>query len=152
MGRLYYEPTKTLNNGSRPELAPADPAAQPNNNFTDYLNKVSRLIPSEVIAGYLTMFGLVHAIKSDQLQDIFSWIVFAVGLILTPLYLNMVADENKPKRNHLILSTIAFIVWAYVTTGETLSATIAKDIYDSAAASIILIIFSFVSATVPLDK
>ncbi|MGF7041033.1 hypothetical protein [Mucilaginibacter lappiensis] len=64
----------------------------------------------------------------------------------------MVADENKPKRNHLILSTIAFIVWAYVTTGETLSATIAKDIYDSAAASIILIIFSFASATVPLDK
>ncbi|MXN92878.1 hypothetical protein GR160_16750 [Flavobacterium sp. Sd200] len=150
MGRLYYEQKAVLSNMPTPENALVNPPA--NNNFTDYLNKVSRLIPSEVIAGYLTMFGLVHAIKSSLLQSMFSWIVFVVGLVLTPLYLNSVSDENKPKRNHLILSTIAFVVWAYVTTGETLSETIATGIYDSAAASIILIIFSFISALVPLDK
>lgn len=141
MNRLYYPQSTVTIAGTEP----------PQMQFTDYLNKVSRLIPAEVIAGYLTMSGLVTAIKDESLQHVFSWIVFAAGLILTPLYLNMVADPGKPKRNHLIVSTFAFLVWAYVTTGAALSATVGVN-YDAAAASIVLILFSFISALIPLDK
>ena len=144
MGRLYYEK----------KYDPTQPRAfvGEKQGFNDNLDKVARLIPSEIIAGYLTMIGFVGSVKNIQVQNIIIWIVFAVGLILTPIYLNNVAELDKPKRNHLILSTIAFIVWAYVTTGKQLLQTISPDIFDQAVASIVLVAFSLISAVIPLNK
>lgn len=145
MERLYYE-TKIVTKGAVPE------GTTPKKDFNDYLTKVSMLVPAEVIAGYLTMFGLVGAIKNSGLQIVFYWVVFAAGLFLTPYYMSRVATADKPKQKHIIVSTIAFIIWAYVTTGQTLSNTIAPNIYDQAIASILLVLFSLFSATVTLDK
>ena len=144
MGRLYYEK----------KYDPTQPQAfaGEGQGFSDYLDKVARLIPSEIIAGYLTMIGFVWSIKNIQTQNIIAWIVFAIGLILTPIYLNNVAEADKPKRNHLILSTVAFLVWAYVTTGKQLLETISPNIFDQAVASIVLVAFSLISAVIPLNK
>lgn len=144
MGRLYYEK----------QIDPTQPKAfaGEGQNFNDYLNKVARLIPSEIIAGYLTMIGFVGSVKNMQVQNVTAWVVFALGLILTPIYLNNVSEADKPKRNHLILSTIAFLVWAYVTTGKQLLATISPNIFDQAIASIVLVAFSLISAVTPLNK
>jgi len=147
MGRLYYEKTKA----KRDPLQPTAVAGE-GQDFNDRLDKVARLIPSEIIAGYLTMMGFVLLIKNLQVQNVVLWIVFAAGLILTPIYLNNVADENKPKKNHLILSTIAFVIWAYVTTGKQLLQTISPDIFDQAIASIALVLFTLISARIPLNK
>ncbi|MEA5258322.1 hypothetical protein VB264_11065 [Arcicella aquatica] len=144
MGRLYYEK----------KYDPTQPKAfaGEGQGFSDHLDKVARLIPSEIIAGYLTMIGFVGSVKNIQVQNVIAWIVFAIGLILTPIYLNNVAEADKPKRNHLILSTVAFIVWAYVTTGKQLLQTISPDIFDQAVASIVLVAFSLISAAIPLNK
>ncbi|MGV7107154.1 hypothetical protein [Flavobacterium sp. U410] len=144
MGRLYYEKQQ---NPMQPKAFAGE-----GKGFNEYLDKVARLVPSEIIAGYLTMVGLVGAVKNTQAQNIITWIVFTIGLILTPYYLNKVAEGDKPKRNHLILSTIAFLVWAYVTTGKQLSETISPNIFDQAIASIILVAFSLISAIIPLNK
>ncbi|NNV57758.1 hypothetical protein [Limnovirga soli] len=144
MGRLFYE--KQL------DLTQPKAFAGEGQNFNDYLNKVARLIPSEIIGGYLTMIGFVGSVKNIHAQNITAWVVFALGLILTPFYLNNVAEADKPKRNHLILSTIAFLVWAYVTTGKQLLATISPNIFDQAIASIVLVAFSLISAVTPLNK
>ncbi|MCA1757776.1 MAG: hypothetical protein LC649_10000 [Bacteroidales bacterium] len=144
MGRLYYEkhhePTKPKTFAGEEQ------------GFNEYLDKVARLIPSEIIAGYLTMIGFVGSVKDIQAQSIIIWIVFAIGLILTPIYLNKVAEAGKPKRNHLLLSTVAFLVWAYVTTGKQLLETISPNLFDQAVASIILVAFSLISAIIPLNK
>jgi len=140
MGRLYYE----KKNG--PYAKAIDGNQQ---NFNTYLEKVSKLIPSEIIAGYLTMIGFVESIKILD-KGVVAWVIFAAGLILTPFYLNNVAEADKPKKNHLILSTVAFLVWAYVTTGAILFST--TGIYDSAIASITLVLFSLISGLIPLDK
>lgn len=144
MGRLYYEKY----------YDPTQPKAisGQEKGFSNYLDKVAHLIPSEIIAGYLTMIGFTGSIKNSTLQVVFTWIIFAIGLILTPIYLNTVAEAGKPKSNHLILSTIAFLVWAYVTTGKQLLETFSTNIYDQAVASIILVAFSLISAVVPLNK
>jgi hypothetical protein len=144
MERLYYE---EKNDPTQPKAIAGE-----GKGFSDYLDKVARLIPSEIIAGYLTMIGFVGSVKNTQTQIIIAWVVFAIGLILTPLYLNKVAEADKPKRNHLILSTVAFLVWAYVTTGKQLLETISPDIFDQAVASIVLVAFSLVSAVIPLNK
>ena len=144
MGRLYYE--------KRHDHTQPKAFAGEGQGFNDYLDKVARLIPSEIIAGYLTMIGFVGAVKDIQAQNIIIWIVFGIGLILTPIYLNKVAEAGKPKRNHLVLSTFAFLVWAYVTTGKQLLETISPDLFDQAIASIILVAFSLISAVIPLNK
>lgn len=117
--------------------------------ISDYLEKVSRLIPAEVLAGYLTMMGFVGSISGVETQKIVNWVIFGACLVLTPLYLNNVAEPNRPKRNHLIISTVAFIVWAYVTTGGQL---LGPDLFSQAIGSIVLIMFSLVSALIPLNK
>jgi phosphoglycerol transferase MdoB-like AlkP superfamily enzyme len=149
MSRLYYETAPAVN---VPESGPVNGSGSNNNDIMDYLNKVSKLIPAEILAGYLTMFGLVDSIKKAAMQHVLMWVVFAAGLILTPIYLNLAADPGKPKRNHLIVSTIAFVVWAYVTTGKALSNSLAADSYDPAVASIILILFSLISGKIKMDK
>ncbi|MFZ1560393.1 MAG: hypothetical protein WAT37_10740 [Saprospiraceae bacterium] len=141
MARLYYDQ-------SIDGVQLKGPGSQ-GQNFDSYLEKVSKLVPSEIIAGYLTMMGFVPTIKSFD-PNIISWIIFGAGLILTPFYLNKVASVGKPKRNHLILSTVAFAVWAYVTTGPLLFES--SGMYDSAIASITLVLFSLISGIVPLNK
>ena len=144
MGRLYYEK----------KYDPIQPRAfeGEGKGFSDYLEKVARLIPSEIIAGYLTMMGFVGSVKDIHTQNVIAWIVFSIGLILTPIYLSNVAEADKPKRNHLILSTVAFLVWAYVTTGKQLLETISPNLFDQAVASIVLVAFSLISAVIPLNK
>jgi|WetSurSiteA1Bulk_404760.scaffolds.fasta_scaffold01202_2 hypothetical protein len=145
MERLYYEKPKVVSDEPQAEVPPTG-------GFSEYLTKVALLIPSEIIAGYLTMIGLVSAIKNQQVQSISYWVILAACLGLTPWYLNKVATKGKPKIKHIIISTVGFVVWAYVTTGESLLGTIAPSFYDGAIASIILILFSLVSAKIPLDK
>lgn len=146
MARLYYEKQTASNQMGTLADEGSDKGV------SDYLEKVARLVPSEVVAGYLTMIGFVGSIKSVQVQNVTTWIIFGLGLILTPIYLNNVAEADKPKRNHIILSTVAFVVWAYVTSGQQLMQTIAPGIFDQAIASIVLVAFSLVSAVVPLNK
>ncbi|WP_394666424.1 hypothetical protein [uncultured Chryseobacterium sp.] len=145
MGRLYYE---KQNDPLQPKAVAGE-----KEDFNNYLDKVTRLIPTEVIAGYLTMIGFAETIKNEKTQNIFIWFIFLIGLALTPLYLNNVAESDKPKRNHLILSTLAFVIWCYVTTGKLLLETISLgDIYEPAIASITLVSFSLISAIIPLNK
>lgn len=154
MSRLYYE---------KPKFTPADknlkgtdatpPPTPPNNSgILEYLNKVATLVPSEIIAGCLAMQGFAGTITEPKQHGFYIWAVFAFGLILTPLYLNKVADKGRPKTRHLILSAFAFVVWSYVTSGEALQATITDMHYYPAFASGLLIAFSIASALIPLDE
>lgn len=157
MGRLFYE-SSALKEQAREEgeleisrsgkSSESQPVKPEDSKLNSHLDKVSKLIPSEIIAGYLAMFGFVPLVQNKALQSGVLWVIFGLCLIVTPIYLNRQAEKNKPKRNHLIISTIAFIVWAYATTGSTL----VTDFYDAAIGSIVLVAFSLISAAIPLDK
>ena len=112
---------------------------------SNYLDKVSKLIPSEIIAGYLTIFGLIATAPEGMRKPLY-WGSAALCFILTPIYLYFQAEANKPKYVHLIVSTVAFLIWAYVTTGSTL----VGELYNAAVASIFLIVFSLISGIIPL--
>jgi len=142
MSRLFYDPPKDSVTKAPPE---------PNQRLRNYLDKVASLIPGEVLAGYLFLIGSTSAIKNPTIEIVCVWLAFAAGLILTPFYLNSVAEPGKPKRNHLIISFFGFIVWAYVTTGSTLSDSL-NIAYDPGVASFILGLFSIISGLIPLDN
>jgi hypothetical protein len=143
MARLYYE-TPKLN----PEVVDGD---RSDDKALDYLEKVAKLIPGEVIAGYLAIFGFIPAIKIASFQPYSYWAylsIFVLCAVLTYFYMRKQALPDKPKQIHLIISTLAFVVWAYVTTGKTLI----PQGYDSALASIVLILFSLISGLIPLTR
>src|SRR5207249_2386071 len=106
------------------------------------------LVPTEVIIGYLTIVGLIPLIRSAPLHPWFYWGAFLLGLVLTPVYLTAQAEKGKPKKRHLAISTLAFVVWAYATSGEKLI----PQLYDPAIGSIVLVIFSLISGAVPLRR
>lgn len=139
MSRLYYD--KQVNPNQPRAVSGID-----DNKTKGYLEKVAKLIPSEVIAGYLAMFGFVPLIQKPETHVMVFWGIFILCQILTPIYLNSQSEKGKPRIVHLIVSSIAFTVWAYVITGMTL----VPEYHDAALASIILIGFSLISATIPL--
>ena len=145
MARLYYEEL-ALNDGQLPRMGFSTQAEK--SSTMRYLEKVSKLVPSEIIAGYMTLVGFVPLVKVSRLQPWLYLGILTLCVVLTPSYLNLQAEKNKPKRNHLILSTIAFLIWAYVISGPT----IIPQFYDQAAASIVLIAFSLASGVVPLNR
>jgi RsiW-degrading membrane proteinase PrsW (M82 family) len=139
MSRLYYE--KSVD-------AP-DVRAGNGGGAKEYLEKVTKLIPSEIVAGYIALIGFVPMIRLIP-EDKHFWVyigVFIACVILTIWYMNYQSEENKPKTVHIIVSTCAFIIWAYTISGNI----VWPEIHDPAIASIILIIFSLISGKIPLS-
>lgn len=159
MSRLHYDEPKIKEQDFREGHAvtplDGDPAVpltpipmQEGGNAQSYLEKVAKLVPSEVIAGYLAMVGFVPSIENEGVKPTVLWSIFGLCLILTPLYLNSQSEQGRPKNIHLIVSTIAFVVWAYATTGDKLL----PAFYQAAIGSIVLVAFSLISGLIPLNK
>jgi hypothetical protein len=137
MARLYYEsPTnkpKLVGGGKQPRQ--------------EYLEKVAKLIPAEIVAAYTTVNGFVEAIKPPEWHWVLYIVVFILGVIGTFVYMRWQADKTKPHLPHVIVSTVAFVVWAYATAGEHL---LSAPYYQAPIASIVLVIFTLVSGKIPL--
>ena len=145
MSRLFYAST-THEKGDITQLN--FEVEQQTNNAKRYAEKVAKLIPSEIVAGYIALINLIPLVKIPNISNWLYPIVFLLCLILTPLYLNVLAEKKRPKRNHLIISSISFIIWAYCVSGNI----IIPKLYDSAISSMLLIAFTLISGVIPLKK
>ncbi len=77
----------------------------------DWIGRLTKEIPAEVIAVYLTVAGIVKSISNSSEQNILFWVVFIILLVLTPFYQWRV---KKIKRWLQIgLSTGAFFIWIF---------------------------------------
>ena len=74
-----------------------------------YATRLLKYMPSEVIALYLTLTSLVRSSAGAGLW--LDWLIFAVGVVATPLYLWRLQKVRKPLQ--LVISTGAFVVWAF---------------------------------------
>jgi hypothetical protein len=137
MARLFYETPPTSRGPRRGFEVKAD---------SRYLEKVAKLVPSEVIAAYVALVGFVPLVRSEPARPWLYAVVTVACAVLTPIYLNQQADPKKPKRVHLIVSTTAFAVWAYALFG----ATIVPQAHDPAIGSIVMVLFTVASGAIPL--
>jgi hypothetical protein len=139
MERLYYPPPQVggLASGGGTDVDVGQAA-----------EKIGKLIPSELLTAYAALVSASMVIKYEAARLPVAGICFAICLILTPLYLKRVATEGKPKRNHLIVSTIAFPVWAYLISGNQ----VVPQLYDAALATIVALLFSLISGLIPMNK
>ncbi len=98
----------------------------------DYTARLVKYVPSEVIAVYLTIGGIL---ASRGLTWHWPAAVFGLLLVLTPVYLYRV--EGVERRKQLFLSTACFLVWA-VSLGRAPFAAL-----DPLVGAILLPLFTF---------
>jgi hypothetical protein len=151
MSRLYYETERPQRDAAKGQFDQGKRTFKleqggSSPEVKSFLEKIAKLIPSEVIAGYITLIGLLTALKNPGMRPVFYAIAFILCLVLTPIYLNYQADPGKPKKIHLIVSMFAFVVWAYATSGQQ----VVPQLYDPAIASFALVAFSLISGAIPL--
>jgi hypothetical protein len=137
--RLYY-PKKQ---GALLASGAATPA-----DVGDAAKKIGKNIPTELVTAYGALVSAAMTLKWEHFRI---WVAFGCLVlcwILTPFYLNMVADKGKPKRNQIIVGTLAFPLWAYLVSGKQ----IVPDYYDLSLATILAVAFSLIVTFVPMNR
>jgi len=81
----------------------------------DFLARLIKLIPSEVVAVYLGLDGVLRGARDTLPLAPAFWVVFGVMLVGTPLFLWRVQNVEKPVQ--LAVSTLSFAVWVFVAGG-----------------------------------
>src|ERR1035437_9230570 len=97
-----------------PTHAPAAGTPTPD----DYLGRLLKYIPAELVGLYLAARGVVPATATDL--DTTLWIVALVTWVLVPIYLFVVTSRGgqKPLFWQITLGTIAFPVWVFSIGGH----------------------------------
>lgn len=91
-----------------------------------YLEALVKNMPSEMVAGYLAVTGMVAASSAPPTWVL--WLIWAVFLVATPFYLWLAKPraETAPRAwwQVWIFSPVSFLVWSMTTSGPW--ATISK--------------------------
>ena len=108
----------------------------------DYATRVAKYVPSEVLAAYVAMMGIVMSMSSvDRLKPYLAWAAFVLCLAVTPIYLYRFAGAKRDKFFHMALSSVAFGFWSYALGGPFEI----SHLYRADVGSLLLIGFTLVS-------
>lgn len=80
---------------------------------TEYSKRLLKHIPSEIIGVYIAINGLLAA--NPETPNWLSWVIFVILLVLCPLWLRFGQDVKKTWQ--LVISTVAFAIWAMTLPG-----------------------------------
>ena len=117
-----------------------------------YSDKIAKLVPAEIIAGFLTGDNLINSFTEQyEYTELVHWVFFTLLLVLTPIYVKRViktAGMPLLKKSQIILSTVAYIFWAFAIGGpfEYL------QWYNKLLAGLSIISFSLLSPLFVVEK
>lgn len=139
MARLYY-----------PEIRRGTLAGGKDNgvDIGEASRKIAKLIPVEIVTAYAALVSASLIVKWETLRLPLVYICFFICWVLTPFYLNMVADPGKPKRNQLVVGALAFPIWAYLISGNQ----VVPQFYDPGLATILALLFSLITSLIPMNR
>lgn len=73
----------------------------------DYMGRLLKLIPSEMVAVYMAIQGFVPVEQAKLGLSIISLVI----LVLIPLYLKFIQEVKS--RTQVIVSSLSFVIWLY---------------------------------------
>lgn len=113
-------------------------------NQDDFGTRLLKSLPTETIAVCLAAISFVSVLGDDQLtlKKGLLWAIFAVGLIMTPLYLKFIMLVKDWLQ--IVLMTIAFPIWMMTIDGPFTTISGFKPVIGS----VLVIVYSLV--VVPL--
>jgi hypothetical protein len=117
-------------------------AGQP---LEDYLERVAKYVPVEIIAAYLAIRGFLPEHGTDGAVP--AWVeiaIYASLIVLTPLYLLRVARDVPDKRRQIAIAMVSFAVWSYAIGGPFFWAAVSslaseRFVYPGLAGALVVI-------------
>ncbi len=99
--------------------------------YDNYLTKLLKLIPAEIVTLYITLSAILESSKESTKN--LELTVFIIVLILTPLYIYIITKEEskKPPWKQIVVSTLSFVVWVFALGGPFLYFKWYKRIYGA---------------------
>lgn len=146
MSRLYYEPA--VRAAATRAVSGETDDGRNTGAASEWPQKIAKLIPAELITAYGALGGAILTVELTRLRQPLYIAAFLLCMVLTPIYLRKADANDLPKRNHLIVSTLAFPVWAYLVSGKV----VIPEYYDAGLATVSAIVFSLITAAVPMNK
>ncbi len=106
--------------GDGTPLADLPPPPTPPPPDASYFEKLLAYIPSELVAAYLFMDGILKETALDSPSWLY-WAIFGACLVLTPLYVVFRPTESTvlkcTKRFRAVTATVAIAVWIFALGG-----------------------------------
>jgi hypothetical protein len=127
---------------SRPlNAAAAVPPATPD----DFLARLVKYIPAEIVGLYLAVRGFIPA---DQPPSFF-WVIAGVSWILVPIYFWIATTRGgtPPMKLQILLATIAFPIWVFAVGGPPVTSWpwfVAHSYVASIALVIATVVFGWI--------
>jgi hypothetical protein len=92
------------------------PISGPTAKIDTYYDRLIKYIPADVVAGWITVKGLISTAVGVPEQKIY-WICFVVGVFFTFFWIfkNTKVENHKPAWTQITISTIAFTIWVVAT-------------------------------------
>jgi hypothetical protein len=117
----------------------------------EYAERIAKYVPAEVIAAYLTLLPIVlgGSDPDTHRRTILLAVIFGLGVLFTPAYLWRFRAQGNAKLYHFVISTLAFVIWAY-SIPEGLFDDVGA--YDKVIAPILLVVFTLVSGLFAPDQ
>ena len=125
-------------------------AGDENTPAKEYLERISKYIPGEIIASY-TALNAMLATVTVNIQFVSFVIAFCLCWFLTPVYFALMATQaDKPSlRKQQIVYFIAFAIWAYAIDGDKgVFGKLGFCIYQQGLGGAFLIAFSLISGAI----
>ncbi len=98
----------------------------------DYKNKLLKLIPSEIVAAYMVVEGIIP----DERKLIGTAVVSVILLILIPFYLKRIYKVRRFGQHVFVM--LAFVIWIYALGGPFKF----LDIWEAWIGSAILVLYT----------
>lgn len=148
MPRLVSKQMRFASDGQIPRAA-----VSATEQLEDYLERVVKYIPAEIIALYM----LIHNISpstSEGAPAVVEFAIYALFVMLTAFYLNKFGGAVPDKAKQIVIGTISFVVWSYGIDGSffwpALERTTHVTIMYESLASIVVVVWSaFAGLVVP---
>lgn len=127
-GGGFFEVQATTGTGGPPAQPRSTPSApEPD----DYFSKVVKYIPAEIVAGFVTLNGIL--LGDATIPQTVYWLVFVGLLALTPIYTwRVTRAANFPVAySQIIVATVSFAIWVFALGGPFSFFSWYKAVYGS---------------------
>lgn len=81
----------------------------------NYVDRLFKYIPAELVAGYIFVLGVMKRLTDTGEIRILQWLLFFIFCVLTPLYIWRVQKVRKIQQH--VISLLSFVIWVFALGG-----------------------------------
>ncbi|HTO53196.1 MAG TPA: hypothetical protein VMR50_07400 [Myxococcota bacterium] len=115
--------------------------APPADGLADYAERLSKLVPAEVISLYLAGVGVIGAPQSSPQLSV-AWVgVCLVGVVAVRVWGTRESGPgSRPQWPAVAIAAVSFLIWVYQLGGGPFALA---SLYDPKAAALLLLVWTF---------